>query len=130
MSVRREKKLFIRSFDTTLVHYANALSKLHVQKAVIPDIDYDTGKPTLMGEYDLADKTYGELVIKLEETKFNNLTAPLKQNILSFYSKTDSTSLSRIDPKEWKKTYQDLQSLKVASTIKTDSLKNAKRRIL
>jgi hypothetical protein len=120
------EKLFIRSFDTTLVHYANALNKLHNQKALIPDIDYDTGKPTLMGEYDLADKTYGELVIRLEETKFNNLTALLKQNILNYYSKSDSASLSRIDPKQWKKTYQDLQTLKVTQTIKVDSLKNAK----
>ena len=120
------EKLFIRSFDTTLVHYASALNKLHNQKALIQDIDYDTGKPTLMGEYDLADKTYGELVIRLEETKFNNLTAQLKQNILNYYSKSDSASLSRIDPKRGEKTYQDLQTLKVAQTIKVDSLKNAK----
>jgi len=120
------EKLFIRSFDTTVVHYASALTKMQSQKAVIPDIDYDTGKPTLSGEYKLADKTYSALVINLEALKFNNLMASLKHNILNFYSKVDTLKLAQNDPKEWKKTYQDIQALKVAQTIIPDSLKNAK----
>jgi hypothetical protein len=118
--------LFIRSFDTVLVHYNLALATLYSGKLDLPDVDYDTGNPTLFGEYNLADKTYDKLVEKLEESKFNNLTEPLKKNILKFYSKADTTALAKKDPKGWKKTYEGLQKIRNANTIIVDSLKTAK----
>ncbi len=120
------EKLFIKSFDTTLVHYDNALTKLRDGKVTLGDIDYDTGNPTIIEEYGLTDKTYGDLMDKLVETKFNNLTAPLKQNILAFYSTADTVKLGQIYPKDWKKKQEDLQAVKAAQPIKMDSLKNAK----
>jgi hypothetical protein len=120
------EKLFIRSFDTTLVHYNEALAKLYNGKVVLPDVDYDTGNPTVIGEYGLTDKTYGDLMDKLSDTKYNNLTAPLKQNILSFYSKTDTLELAQKYQKDWKKKYEELQAIKVARPVKMDSLKTIK----
>jgi hypothetical protein len=38
------EKLFVRGFDTVLVHYADVLHQLYSQKAVFPDIDYDNAK--------------------------------------------------------------------------------------
>jgi hypothetical protein len=118
--------LFIRSFDTVLVHYNLALATLYSGKLDLPDVDYDTGNPTLFGEYNLADKTYDKLVEKLEESKFNNLTEPLKKNILKFYSKADTAELAKKDPKGWKKTYEGLHKIRNANTIIVDSLKTAK----
>lgn len=120
------EKLFIRSFDTVLVHYANALVSLQHQKLQLQDIDYDTGKPTMIGEYKLADKTYSDLVDQLEDSKFKNLTMPLRQNILNYYSKADTAALAQNDPKEWKKTNSALQAIKIAKTIPIDSLKTIK----
>jgi hypothetical protein len=120
------EELFIRSFDTVLVHYNAALTSLHSGRLNLPDVDYDTGKPTYFGEYNLADKTYDKLVENLKDTKYNNLTEPLKRNVLNFYNKADTTALAKRDPKEWKKTYAGLQDLKTAKTIKDDSLKTAK----
>jgi hypothetical protein len=120
------EKLFIRSFDTVLVHYSNALATLKNEKVTLADIDYDTGKQTVLGEYGLADKTYADLVDKLDESKFNNLTAPLKKNILNYYKDVDTLKMAEKYPKDWKKTYQDLQTIKIAKTIKMDSLKTNK----
>jgi hypothetical protein len=120
------EKLFIRSFDTVLVHYSSALARLRDDRVLLPDVDYDTGKPTAIGEYGLADQTYGDLLDKLSDTKFNNLTSPLKQNVLSFYSKADTTELAQLYPKDWKKKYQELQEIKSVPPIKMDSLKTAK----
>jgi hypothetical protein len=120
------EKNFVRSFDTALTHYHDALAKLQYANITLPDVNFDTGKPTMMGEYDLADKTYGDLVDALEDNKFNNLTAPLKQNILAFYNSTDTTALAQKYPKDWKKTSKALQAVKVANPVKTDSLKTAK----
>jgi hypothetical protein len=120
------EKLFIRSFDTVLVHYHEELTKLEHGKIALQDVDYDTGKLTTIGEYGLADKTYGDLVLKLEDNKFNNLTAPLKKNILDFYNKTDTLLLAEKYPKDWKKTYTAIQDIKTARPIKQDSLKTSK----
>jgi hypothetical protein len=120
------EKLFIRSFDTTLVHYNDALAKLYNNKVILPDVDYDTGNPTVIGEYGLADQTYGDLMDRLSDTKYNNLTAPLKQNILTFYNKTDTVTLAQKYPKDWKKKYEDLQAIRAARPVKLDSLKTIK----
>jgi len=120
------EKLFIRSFDTVLNHYNQALAKLYNGRVPLPDVDYDTGKPTLLGEYGLSDETYGDLIDRLQDTKFANLTPPLKDNIVSFYGTADSTFFAKKYPGNWKKTYTDLQNIKVAPTVKTDSLKTSK----
>jgi len=122
----KAEEFFVKSFDTVLMHYSGALAVLHHGRLNLPDVDYDTGKPTAIGEYHLADKTYAKLVENLEETKFNNLTKPLKQNILNFYSKADTAAMAKEYPKDWEKTYKCLQELKAANTVIPDSLKTAK----
>jgi hypothetical protein len=120
----KAEKLFIMAFDTSLVKYAVVLQKLKSnEKLFLPDMDFDTGKPTVFGEYGLADQSYSQLIIKLDKDKFTNTTQPLKQNILSYFSKADST----VDPPkklyDWKKTNHALQQLKSKQPIPMDSLK-------
>ena len=121
------EKLFIKSFDTTCVHYTMALNVLlHQNHINLADIDFDTGKETAPGEYGLADQAYSEMLIKLQKEKFHNLTPSLKNNILFFYSKADTTTKSnehKKDKVDWQKTYMALQQLRVARPIPADSLK-------
>ena len=120
------ERLFIASFDTVLVHYKADLVLLQKGNIKLTDVDYDTGHPTFPGEYNLADKTYDDLLIKLDENKFDDLTGPLQQNIVNFYSKADTAQFALKFPKGWKKTAEALQALKAATPISIDSLKNAK----
>ena len=120
------EKLFIRSFDTVLVHYHDALTQLHHQPVTLEDVNYDTGNATTPGEYRLADETYDKLVERLSQTRFTELTSPLKDNILTFYSKADTTQLALSYPKDWKKTSQSVQAIKTAKPVLLDSLKDAK----
>ncbi len=120
------EKLFIKSFDTVLVHYSAALIKLRENKVVLPDIDYDTGKPTVIGEYELTDDTYAEMVDRLRDTKFDDLTVPLKENILAFYKGIDTVKLAQKYPGYWKKTYIAIQGVEAAKPVKIDSLKTDK----
>lgn len=120
------EKIFIKSFDTVLVHYNDVLTKLKTRAVELKDMDYDTGKPTEPGEYKLADETYNELVYKLADTKFNDLTASLKQNITAFYNSADTTKMAQTYVKDWKKTAKGLKEIKVAKVVRIDSLKNAK----
>jgi len=120
------EKLFIASFDTVLVNYAAALNVLHHDTITLPDIDFDTGNETIPGEYILADKTYDEMLDRLQESKFTGMTAPLKQNILQFYTGADTSSFAKQDPKEWKQTSIALLQIKRAQPVNADSLKTDK----
>lgn len=120
------EKLFIKSFDAVLLNYSNALKQLHDGTLVLPNINFDTGKPTKIGEYPLADKTYSDMLAKLQDKKFNDLSAKLKKNIISFYNSADTSLVIKEDPDEWKKTYIALQNIKQAQPVKLDSLKNSK----
>ena len=79
------------------------------------------------GEYELTDETYNQLVDKLHENKFSFLTNTLKQNIISYYNKTDTIALITKDASKWKKTSTALQEVKIANTISRDSLKSAEQ---
>jgi hypothetical protein len=120
------EKLFIKSFDTAMTRYGLVLQAFQNKTPDLTNVDYDTGKLTTPGEYGLADKTYSEMVIKLDDKKFANLTLALKENILSFYSKVDTSAKfneHKKDKADWQKTYLSLQQLKTAKTIPVDSLK-------
>ncbi|MBV8391041.1 MAG: zinc dependent phospholipase C family protein [Mucilaginibacter sp.] len=121
------EKLFIKSFDTTLVRYGQLLTKMRSGKQLqLPDIDYDTGKPTMQGEYGLADQTYSIWLLNLQDKKFNDVTPPLRSNILSFYGKGDTTNKATEYKKyniDGKKTYTALQQLRSVKPIPIDSLK-------
>jgi hypothetical protein len=85
------EKLFVQSFDTVTVHYKIYADELQSKKFHLANIDFDTGKKTAPGEYELADENYGTLLLLLQEQNFENVTPSLKQNILWFYSKIEST---------------------------------------
>ena len=47
--------------------------------------DFDTGQSTRRGEYSLADDTYNELLGKLADRGFTNISAPLRANLVAYY---------------------------------------------
>jgi hypothetical protein len=55
------ERLFLDSLAHTRARYATALTDLRAGRLQLPNLDFDTGKPTARGEYALADKTLAEL---------------------------------------------------------------------
>ncbi|MGI4834563.1 MAG: zinc dependent phospholipase C family protein [Janthinobacterium lividum] len=97
------QQLFRQSFRQTVQTYAGFLSEQTAtvgQAGTYPNIDIDTGHPTHLGEYALADRTYGEWVRELAKDKFKDLRPPLRENILAFFA---NGSYAPIDKKEQKK---------------------------
>ena len=110
----KTEKLFLQSFDTVVKHYSRSVQELVIKKEHLANMDYDTGKTSELGEYSLADKAYEQLLLKLQEHHFDSLSSSLKQNILGFYSKPHSLSVTRKNEKEWGKIIQALDQLKIA----------------
>ena len=50
--------MYIKSVDLTVEDYSRLLREVGDHSRHLPEIDFDTGRPTRPGEYLLADKTY------------------------------------------------------------------------
>jgi hypothetical protein len=118
------QKLFAISFETILKNYKAALGQAGTNQLVLPDIDFDTGKPTSIGEYQLADNTYAKLLEELQEQQYKNVTPELKKSILDFYSTADTTQLTGKDLKKWTKTSSRIKELALLKPITQDSLRS------
>jgi hypothetical protein len=106
------EKLFIQSFDTTVVFYASHVTALRTSAVILTNINFDTGLTTTSGDYMLADKTYAELLKKLMDNQFVSVTVSLQQNILSFYNGYKPVITSKREKREWQRTEEALSQLK------------------
>jgi len=83
------EQLFLDSFAETQRRYRASLADVRGQQLMLPNSDLDTGYPTALGEYSLADKAYETLVGKLKDDKFARLPPELAENILAFFGNVD-----------------------------------------
>lgn len=103
------EKMFLESFDETVVNYRHKVSGTTDGHIKLSNIDWDTGNKTVQGEYSLADKAYSEWVIKLKEKKFETISSSMKKNILAFYKNYPG---SNMDDEQWQQTSAALEELK------------------
>lgn len=110
------EKYFVQSFDTILQKYSGHLKQLKQQGLSLKDIDFDTGKPTAICEYSLADATYDAWLLKLKDSKYENVNASQKQNIIGFYHWVDPSKNTRYTKKcsEVYNAFKELQDLNVS----------------
>jgi hypothetical protein len=116
------QKLFAISFDAILENYKDALVQAGSNKLVLPDIDFDTGNPTRLGEYPLADKTYAKLLEELQEQQYKNVTPQLQKGILDFYSNAGITLIATKNPNKWQETVARIKAITLLKPIPQDTL--------
>ncbi|MEK7255683.1 MAG: hypothetical protein AAB316_13120, partial [Bacteroidota bacterium] len=63
------------------------------------------------GEYELADGTHCELLLKLEKGKFARVDDSLRKYLLRFYSQPDLLKKPDLDSGKWKKIQAALAQL-------------------
>jgi hypothetical protein len=116
--------MYIKSVDQTVEDFRTTLHQADVGVLHLENRDCDTGKETSPGEYRLSDTTYAELLDKLAEHNFDQVSPELRANILSYFGDPawQASSLkNKKDKKDWAKVEKELQQLKeysgsVAST--------------
>ena len=104
------EKIFLKSFDETVLNYDNGITKIRNGKIELANMDWDTGKEARQYEYRLADRTYSDWVIKLKEKKFETVTSSMKENILAFYKNYSADPA--VDASQWQQTTAALEELK------------------
>jgi hypothetical protein len=63
------ERLFLQSFISTREHFKQSLDALKGVRLNLANTDFDTGKPTMRGEYAMADETYDKLLGKLADRR-------------------------------------------------------------
>ncbi len=106
------EKMYIKSVEGTVTLYDRLLTEFETRQLELPNRDYDTGNPTLAGEYELADKTYAKLLQRLARDGFAQVSPSLRSNILDFYVDLSRPIETKKHKEEWKETLADLQLLK------------------
>lgn len=92
---RETERMFNLSFDTTLGQYRALLAEVRAGELLLPNRDFDTGRPTQMGEYQLADQAYAKLLNKLASHKPVQASAELCENIRRFYAEPSAPMAKR-----------------------------------
>jgi len=79
------EKRFIKAFDTITAHFARNLARFRDHNLALNNVDFDTGRPTVIDEYNMADQAYAEWLIKLDKEHFEYVTPSVKEALLNFY---------------------------------------------
>lgn len=93
MPTAEAEKYFIESFNMITKNFSGNLQKIN-QDFNLQDIDLDTGNPTVLCEYSLADNTYDKWLMQLKDEDFKNVSIQQKQDIIGFYKWGQSTETS------------------------------------
>jgi hypothetical protein len=117
------ENLYITSVNKTVDSYeADLASLLHASRPALPNLDFDTGKQTVRGEYQLADQTYDKLVGMLSARQFDLLTPELQANIVSYYANLRSEHPPKASLQDRDKLVKEVDALKhVNVTLKASN---------
>jgi hypothetical protein len=91
MPSAEDQKMYLTSMQTTLTGYTRDLEGLRAQRSpggTLPlrDLDFDTGKPSRLGEYPLADDSYARLLNELMHDKSVEVSQSMRANMLAYYA--------------------------------------------
>ena len=109
---RQTESLYIASVGNALDDYRGRLTEVRENQLQLPNIDFDTGRPTRRGEYVLSDNAYAHLLDQLATKNFHEVTPPLRQNILDFYADPNAPVAAKQNRAAWSKTDTEVGRLK------------------
>jgi hypothetical protein len=108
---QQTEDMYIKSVDLTVQDYTGLLHQIHEHSIELKNIDFDTGRDTRAGEYELTDKTYARLVEDLAKKRANPIAPELRADILQFYSNPNAPLATKKKKKDWQKLQQNLAKL-------------------
>jgi hypothetical protein len=110
--------LYIKSINATVDQYRAFVEQARTDTLVLPNCDFDTGKPTKAAEYSLTDETYAKLLGQLTDRHFDRISPELRANILDFYSDLSVQFATKKDSDDWNTVLSELDKLKSALPIR------------
>jgi Zinc dependent phospholipase C len=109
------EKLFVASFSNALQNYVQlAKQQGSPSQTTLVNDNFDTGTVTGPGQYPLADKTYADLLGRLQKNNFASVSPGLRSALLAYYSDLNAPFDTKRDRKEWAKVLRNLNQLKAS----------------
>jgi hypothetical protein len=81
--------LFLESFSRTKERFTRELTAMRAGRLNLPNTNLDVGVATTRGEYKLADDTYDELLEKLSERQFSDVSEALRGELRRHFGVND-----------------------------------------
>jgi hypothetical protein len=106
------ERLFLDSFAATLDQYRDLLSRARPGSLDLENKNFDLGRLTRAGEYQMADEAYASLVAKLAKREFKDVKPELSENILAYFSDLNAPIALKKDASDWRKFVVALDKLK------------------
>jgi hypothetical protein len=107
------EKLFVASFDNALQNYLQlANQQRNARQTTLVNDNFDTGTVTTPGQYPLADKTYADLLDRLQKNNFAALSPELRTALLNYYGDLSAPFATKKDKKEWAKVVRNVNQLR------------------
>jgi Zinc dependent phospholipase C len=116
---RKTEDVYIASVNRTLDNYRGLLTDVRSKNLHLANTDFDTGKMTYAGEYELTDKAYARLLDRLARDNFVQITPELRENILGFYRDPKAPLATKKNAQEWQKTQSEVERLKSLDSQKS-----------
>src|SRR6266852_4139659 len=115
----KTEDLYFKSINTTVDQYRIFLEQVRTDTLVLPNCDFDSGKPTKAAEYSLTDDSYAKLLGQLSERKFDRTSPDLRANILDYYSDLSVLIATKKDEDDWKTVLSQLDQLRAMTPAPT-----------
>ncbi len=111
------EKMFMASFNATLVNYRALLANVSAGRLELANENFDVGEPVAAGKYLGADQAYDQLLGKLADRKFAGVSPELRANVLDYYKdrKPPVSPPNKKANAEWTKLMGQLDQLEAAS---------------
>ncbi len=106
------ERMFQASFNATMDRYRNLLTEVGEDRLQLLNYNFDVGEATGPGEYRMNDDAHSELLEKLAEKNFADMSPGLRAELLAFYADPNVPYATKRKPKEWSKVEANLQKLR------------------
>jgi hypothetical protein len=114
--------LYMQSVNDSETQLAHDLALATSKTLQLENKDFDTGRETKAGEYSLTDESYADLLGKLADHHFAQVTPELKANVLDFYRAPKPPAFAAKNPRRWTQTLANLAQLQALQPAAVEPL--------
>jgi hypothetical protein len=104
--------LFAESFQQATRQYKSLIEAVALDSLELENMDCDRGKPTVAGEYILADRAYEKLLHRLANKRFKDVPAETKTELINFFLQLNTTARKHKNNGKWRKIEKALAQLR------------------
>jgi hypothetical protein len=108
------EKMFEASFNATMDRYRRLLRETSEGRLELPNDNFDVGEATGPGQYRMNDDAHAELLDRLAEKNFADVSPELRAELLQFYADLNAPYATKRKPKDWSRVQAELKQLKTA----------------